>query len=1106
MTKLTFSKCKDETPPSKIARVFFLCVMLLGIILFAPLNAQTQQNLIVGQIFDTANNEPLIGVSVLVKGTATGTLTDINGKFSIAAPTGSTLVLTYIGFEKQEVNVGTKKSLQIQLKEDNAILDEVVVVGFGTQKKVNLTGAVGIATAKDIQDRPVMLATQALQGLVPGLNISQNNGSLESRAKINIRGTGTIGAGSTSSPLILIDGMEGDINALNPQDIENISVLKDASSSSIYGSRAPFGVILITTKKGTVGKTVVNYNNNFRWNKPVLMPQMMDSYTFANYFNDAALNGGGTAHFSDAWLANILAFQKGEISTSTVKNKNNNRWEEGFDPNGINNTGGNDNRDYYKEIFRSQSMGQEHNVSLSGGNEKVTYYTSFNLLAQDGLMQFNQDTYDRYAATVKVGYNAASWARVNYSNRFIRDKYKRPSAMTDGLFGDLGRQAWPTLPLYDPNGFLMQRTALALRDEGNDKIEKDNLYQQIQFIIEPVKNWKTFAEINYSTKNANRHWDKQVTYMYDVESNPFVWSKGSNVHEDHIKENQMAVNLYTEYSYTLGKKHNLKAMLGVQSEKMKQTKFGLQRDGILVPGINEIDGTSGTDYDGKPVVPSVNGSRQRWSTFGYFTRINYDYQGRYLAEFNLRNDGSSRYRSGNRWVWSPSFSLGWNIAQEDFWKPLQNIVGTLKLRGSYGQLANQNTDNWYPTYAAMTVKASEGVWMQNGIKPNVSWAPLTLIDQDLTWEKIRTTNLGLDFGLLNNRLTGSFDYFVRETRDMLGPAPERPAILGVGVPKANNTDLEDKGFELQIAWKDQLKNGLGYGVKFSLADYQTKIKRYPNLTGDLGARTGDTYISGRNMGEIWGYETLGVAKTQAEMDAHLATLSKGGQDALGNQWGAGDIMYADINGDGKINNGSNTLNDHGDLKVIGNTTPRYQFGFEITADWKGFDMRAFFQGIMKRDFWNGNYFFWGAYGGGDKQKDDGGSGMWWSTGFTQHQDYFRDANTNSVVNGVNEVNLDSYYPKPLFNSSKNTKRQTRYLQDASYIRLKNLQVGYTLPLAVSRKLHVSKLRVFVSGENLWTKTDMAEMFDPETVDGGWGNSGNVYPLSKVFAFGLNINF
>lgn len=1088
-----------------IPKVFFL-LFLLTTFMSVTTHAWSQNRQVTGSVIDAFSKEPLVGVSVAVKETTIGTITNLDGQFTISVPSNATLVFSYVGYSTQEILANNQTIIQVKLQENTEMIDEVVVVGFGTQKKVNLTGSVGVATAKDMQDRPVMLATQALQGLVPGLNISQNNGSLDSRAKINIRGTGTIDSDVSNSPLILIDGMEGDINAINPQDIENISVLKDAAAASIYGSRAPFGVILITTKTGAIGKTVVNYNNNFRWNKPVLMPKYMDSYTFANYFNDASINGGDNPHFGDAWLQNILAYQKGELKDPTVA-KSNGRWEEGYDPNGPNNTGGNDNRDYYKEIFRSSAMAQEHNMSINGGNEKVTFYTSFNILAQDGFMKFNQDTYDRYSATAKIGYNAFDWLRVNYSNRFVRDKYNRPSALTETLFQDLGRQAWPTLPLYDPNGYLLQRTAIGLRDAGNDKIETDNLYQQIQFVLEPVKNWKTFVEINYSTKNANRHWNKQVTYMHDVAGDPFVWSENSNVHEDQLKENRMGLNLYSEYAYSLNNVHNFKGMVGLQFDNMKQTKFGLQRDGILVPGINEIDGTSGTDYWGNPVVPSVNGSRSRWATLGYFGRINYDYQGRYLAEFNLRNDGSSRFRSGKRWVWSPSFSLGWNIAQENFWKPLQHIIGTLKIRGSYGQLANQTTNNWYPTYAAMTVKTSDGVWMQNGGKPNVAWSPNTLVREDLTWEKVRTTNLGLDLGLLSNRLTGSFDYFIRKTTDMLGPAQEMPAILGVGVPKANNTDLTDKGFELQIAWRDRLKNDLGYGLKFTLADYKTVIDKYPNQTGDI-----NTYIAGQQVGQIWGYKTIGIAKTQSEMDAHIATLPNGGQSALGSQWQAGDIMYKDLNGDGKINNGSRTMEDHGDLKVIGNSTPRYQFGVELTADWKGFDLRVFFQGVMKRDYWQGNYFFWGARGGGnDGSNNSGGNGsswqdggLWWSTGFEPHLDYFRDENTTSVINGVNAINTDSYYPRPLFSTAKNNYVQSRYLQDASYIRLKNLQIGYTIPKELTRKIRIEKVRVFFSGENLWIGTKMEKMFDPETIDGGW--RGSAYPLSTVLSFGLNVNF
>lgn len=1055
----------------------------------------TQQNITVeGKVTD-ALGEPIIGASVQEKGTTNGIVTDIDGRFSLSVESDATLIISFIGFQTQEVKAAAGKTINIVLKEDTEMLDEVVVVGFGTQKKVNLTGSVGTATSKELADRPVMLASQALQGLVPGLTISQNNGNLGARASIKIRGTGTIGSSSSGSPLILIDGMEGDINALNPQDIENISVLKDASASSIYGSRAPFGVILITTKKGTPGKTSVSYSNSFRWNKPLALPKFMDSYTFATYFNDASINNGWTPHFTDAWLANILAFQKGEITTTTVPNPNTGRWEEGFDPNGAGGTGGNDNRDYYREIFRTTAESQEHNFSINGGNEKVTYYTSFNFLTQDGLMVYNQDQYERYSATAKIGYNATDWLRVNYSNRFIREKYHHPSSMNKYLYRQIGMQGWPMLPLYDPNGHMLSRWALSLKDGGTNKSETDNSYQQIQFEFEPIKNWKTFAEVNYSIMNYDLHSENFVTYMYDLNENPYAYSTNSGVSEGRKKENYLNFNLYSEYSFTLEDKHNFKGLIGMQIEKMKQTQYGLSRDGILFPGVNEIDGTTGTDYWGAKVDPYLYGSRNRWATLGYFARINYDYEGRYLAELSIRDDGSSRFRSGNRYVWSPSFSLGWNISQEKFWKPLEKTINLFKIRGSYGQLANQNTHSWYPTYAAMGISSSGGYWLQNGLKPNIAWAPGTLVNTNQTWEKIRTMNLGADFGLFSNRLTGSFDYYIRKTKDMLGPAPERPVTLGVGVPQANNTDLKDYGFELQISWRDRLQNGLGYGVKFTLSDYQTVIERYPNETNYLG-----TYIAGQKTGQIWGYETVGIAKTQAEMDAHLASLPHGGQNALGSNWQAGDIMYKDLNGDGKISSGSYTLNDSGDMKVIGNTTPRYQVGFELTADWKGFDFRAFFQGILKRDYWQGSYFFFGAHGGG----------MWWSTGFTEHLDYFRDENTTSVQKGVLAANPNSYYPRALFDY-KNQNAQTRYLQDASYIRMKNLQLGYTLPATLTRKFGVNKLRVYVSGENLFTLTGVKSMFDPETIDAeesgdndGWG--GSVYPLSRVFSVGLNINF
>ena len=1037
-----------------------------------------QSKKITGTVVD-ATGMPVIGANVMVKGTTNGTITDMDGKFSLEVEDGAVLQVSYIGFANQEIKVGNQTSLSIAMKEDAEALDELVVVGFGTQKKVNLTGSVGTVESEVLESRPVQNAVQALQGTVPGLQITTTGGALDKQMDINIRGTGTIGEGSSGGPLVLIDGMEGDINSINPQDIENISVLKDAAASSIYGSRAPFGVILITTKGGKSGKVTVNYNNNFRWNAPVKMSKQMDSFTFATYYNDGMFNGGNTARFSPEHLQRIKDFQAGILTNPLIPRPGNESvWADGYDY-------GCANTDWYDVIYRDWAFSQEHNASVNGGTEKINFYVSMNFLDQNGLMEFNQDTYNRYTTTAKINVNLTNWAKLNYSNRFTREDFGRPSALTDDLYYNLARQGWPTLPVYDVNGYMYSSPspAMGLRDGGRDKTQTDNLYQQASLILEPVKNWITHVDFNYRIKSANRHWDDQYLYNHDVNGNPVIYDQSSNVHEDYLKENYMNINAYTEYTYNFGSGHNLKGMIGFQAEELNKTEFGLQRNGIIIPDLPEVDITNGMDYAGNVITPSTNGARYSWATAGFFGRINYDYKGKYLAEINLRYDGTSRFQKDQRWNWFPSFSLGWNMAHEGFWESLTDYVGTFKLRGSYGELGNQNTSSWYPTYRIIEVKASNGGWLQDGIKPNTATVP-ALISSTLGWERIRNWNIGLDFGAFDNRLTGSFDYFQRITEDMIGPAPELPYIIGLEVPKTNNTDLKTYGFDLVIGWQDKLKNGLGYGVKFVLSDAQTKITRYPNPTNTL-----DKYKAGEMMGDIYGYETIGIAKTKEEMDAHLATLPNGGQDALGTNWDAGDIMYKDLNGDGKIDNGANQYNDMGDLKKIGNNTPRFQFGLDLNADYKGFDFRAFFQGVMKRDYWQGSAYFWGI----------GNSGLWHSTGFVEHADYFRNDPEHALG-----MNLDAYYPRPVFDTGKNNQTQTRYLQNAAYIRLKNIQLGYTLPATLTQKFYVSKLRFFVSGENLWTGTSLANMFDPETIAGGSDGNGNAYPLSKTISFGLSV--
>lgn len=1053
---------------SLVKCTFYLIFLLLTI----RVSAQTMA--VSGKVLDTAGNG-VSDVSVLVKKSRTGTTTNAAGWFTIKAAKGDVLVFSSIGYTDKEVTVSTEDVGFVTLSRIVSDLADVVVVGFGTQRKVNMTGSVGTVTAKALADRPVRNTAQALQGLVTGLNISQNNGSLESNPGINIRGIGTIGT-SSSSPLILVDGMEGSINAINPQDIESISVLKDASASAVYGSRAAFGVILVTTKKGKVGKARLNYNNSLRSAGPLLLPKQMDSYTFALFFNDANLNGGSSAFFSPAHLQRIKDYQAGTFTQSIIADPNNpNRWADGYG-------NGNANVDWYKAMYRSSSFAQEHNLSLNGGSDRFSYYLSGNYMHQDGLMRFNTDWYDRYGVTAKINGKISEQISVNYTNRFIFEGYQRPSALTNGFYNDLGRQGWPTLPLYDPNGFLYSAPSPALRmaEGGVDRNQRDWNYQQLQLVLEPIKGWRTFGEFNYRARTDFRNWTVQRTYNHDVNGIPYLYDQNSEVYEYGYKENYYNTNIYSEFNKRYNQ-HNGKVMAGFQSELTKYRDLSASRQGIIVPGSATINTTSGVNNLGVAVPPTVSGQYQNWGIQGFFGRFNYDYDGKYLFEANARYDGSSRFRADSRWGLFPSVSVGWNVARESFVQNFSDVIDVFKFRASYGELGNQNTNVWYPTYVTIPVNTAAGNWLINGQRPNTASAP-PLLSSTLTWETIKTLNIGVDFAFFGSRLTGSFEIFRRKTADMVGPAPELPVTLGTTVPQTNNTDLTTRGFETEITWSDKLKNGLNYSFRFLLSDYQTTVDKYPNKTGALS-----TYREGQKLGEIWGLTTIGIAKSKEEMDAHLAKLN-GGQNVLGTQWDAGDVMYADYNNDGKIDKGNSTLANPGDLRVIGNSTPRYTVGFDANASWKGFDVRAFFQGVMKRDYWQGSYFFWGA-----------NNPIWWSTGFVEHTDYFRGEASHPLGQ-----NLNAYYPRPLFSSGKNRETQTRYLQDASYIRLKNVQIGYSLPASLIRRLHIQNFRVYLSGENLWTGTRTATMFDPETIDGG--ADGSVYPLQKVIAGGVSITF
>ena len=1047
-----------------------LFVTFVLILASVSLSAQIK---VTGKVTDEGNS-PLPGANIIVKGTSQGVISDFDGNYEIKAKQGDVLEFSFVGFKTQSKKVssgGNSLTINVVLQEDAQQLEDVVVVGFGTQKKTNLTGAVTMVDSKTLEARPVTTVTEALQGVAPGLNISTSNsgGQLNTNKGINIRGAGTIGDGSTSGPLVLIDGMEGDINALNPNDIENISILKDAAAASIYGSRAPFGVILITTKKGKAGIISINYTSSLRADSPIIRPKMADSYSFALYFNDADV--GGT-QFSDEKLKQIKDFQEGKRSEYMFRNSSN-KWEvwDVHDLLPVANT------NWIEEHYKKVSFSNEHNLSINGGSEKVQYYLSANFLDRDGLFRYAPETFNRYTLTGKINAQINDKLSLGYSTRFVRQNYEAPSYF-DGnnflFFHDIIRY-WPIVPLKDPNGYYVQESKVAyLRDGGRQKSEKDWLYTQLTATYNILENWDLKAEFNYRTYNDFSHTDNLTTYGNDADGNPFIiHNHTSSVKEYAYKENFFNPNVYTNYSLDLESGHSFKFMAGFQSELLKNRDLEAEKQNIITPINPTLKTSSSNDKINK-------GGYGHWATAGFFGRVNYDYKGRYLLEINGRYDGTSRFLRDQRWNFFPSVSVGWNIAQEGFWEPLQDAVSTLKIRGSWGELGNQNTNNWYPFYSAVDYHPNAGQWILGENKPSISSIP-GLISADLTWETIRSWNVGLDITALKNRLNFSFDYFNRETLNMVGPAPELPHTLGTAVPKTNNADMLSSGFELSLSWRDRIGEDFRYGIGILVSDARQKILKYPNPSFAL-----NHWYEGRYSGDIWGYTTIGIAKTQAEMDAHLANVK---QNRLGSNWSAGDIMYKDLDGDGEISNGENTLMKHGDLSIIGNDTPRYNFGVNLDASYKGFDLKLLLQGVGKRDFAVGGSYFWGGSGG-----------KWQTVVFKEHLDYFRDDANHPLG-----LNTDSYYPRADWESNRNRHTQTRYLQNAAYLRVKNVQFGYTIPQNFLANTGISNVRIYVSGENILTFTKLSKLYDPEMLGIGRSKEGSkAYPLSKTWSLGLSL--
>lgn len=1012
------------------------------------------QQMVSGSVKDIDGN-PLPGVNVLVDGTTNGTQTDFDGNYSIEADEGDILVFSYMGMITQRIEV-TTDVVEVTMKENTSELDEVIVVGYGVQKKENLTGAVGETSSVVLENRAVQNAGQALQGTVANLNVTTNPGSpgrIGQGSAFQIRGLGDINGGA--APLVLIDGVQGDLNLLNPIDIESISVLKDAASAAIYGARATFGVILVTTKKGSRKQTTVSINSSVSNNAQTVFPKTVNSLLYAETVNAAAANSGMNPIFGPDQMDRIRQYlsDPGSIPTTVPEPGDPSRWSYGL---------GNANVDYFDAYYSDSMVSQKHDFAVSGGGDNTDYRISLGYLDQDGIYEIGQDNYKRYNLLANINTDLNEKLKFSFQTLYNRGFTNEPydySAQTGDLF-HITYTRQPHWPLYDPNGYPLWTSEIQYFEGSRRKIREDELKLMGTVVFEPIKDWKTTARYSYSKLMTEVNAHQAVLQAHDTDGNPYDIQSVNSVSKTNASRDYESLELFSSYDKTIGG-HYFNVLLGGQREDYTRNAISGYVPNLVTDAIPSLNTGTG--------IRQTSDSIDEWVNIGFFGRVNYNYKGKYLFEANARYDGTSKFPVGNQWGFFPSVSAGWNIAKENFFKVEE--INSLKLRASYGELGNQQISN-YLFYAQVPIRTNLG-YIIDGERPNYISAP-GLVSNNLTWATANTLDFGLDVTMLKNRLSLSFDWFERKTLDMVGPAEALPSILGVGVPVTNNADMVTKGFELTLGWNDVINEEFNYSLQFNLSDNFSKITKYNSTTNNIWG-----FYPGKEIGEIWGYTTAGIIQS----DEQLNNMADQTTYIYGGNWNLGDIEYTDLNGDGVISQGENTIEDPGDLRRIGNTTPRYAFGFTTRFDWKGFDFNMFWQGIAKREVSLGDIPFYGL------------TGSWTQQVFETTLDYWTPENT------------DAYFARPYATGEirKNQQQQTRFLQDASYMRLKNLQLGYSLPSTVLDPLGFSRLRVYVSGENLLTFSPIDENFDPERLHGYYG-PGKSYPLFRTITMGVNIEF
>ena len=1042
-----------------------------------PEIAQQKKITVKGNVKD-GTGFPLAGVNVVVKGTSQGIMTDVDGNFILENVDPSVrLDFSYIGFKPMEVPA--EEMMALVMREDNEQLNEIVVVGYGVQKKANLTGAVDKIDSKALSALQVNTMAEALQGQIPNLNVDVADGKPGRPASFNIRGTTSINGGA---PLIIIDEVAStseELNNLSPKDIEEISVLKDAASAAIYGARGTYGVILITTKRAKAGDMQVSYSNNFGWSKATRIMDLYNAPDYASIINDFASNIGQSFftssqvnYFEQSWTDSSLPAGKYQKEGGTLF--------------------GNQQHNFYKEWLREFTPRQNHHINILGGGDKFKYFLSGDFNHEEGNIEFKPDKIDRYSMRSNVTYDINNHISIFNNTSFLYRKDDLAYTNVYSWISNIYRYIECTNPYVpetmDVNGTEMFTDAGYYRkfvsDQSSNVTKLNQFSTTLGFNISLLgKDLRIHGDFTYKHSDSNNLVWTNLTgpllYLYSNNNAICEVYPNGNSEISRTMNNMRTtyVNVYGTYDKLIDKQHHVTFMVGFNREDNAFFAMtGSRSDPFLV------DQHSLNLASGNAVITESDDQSASQSAF---FRANYNFNERYLLEVNGCYNVSSKFPQGQRDAMFFSVSGGWRASEEAFFEPLKETINNLKIRASYGALGNQNVGS-YDYLSIMSMRQTS--YTLEGERVNYTSSPAPK-SPNFTWEKAETVDVGLDFSLLNNRLSFSGDFYQRDTKNMLAKFHSLPSVFGATVPKENNAKLRTKGWEASVHWSDAFKlsgKDFNYGVRFGISDYTSKILEYYNPTNYL-----DDYYVGQTIGEIWGLENDGYYKTDEEAmnGAHLTTSWNKNYER------AGCIKFKDVDNDGQISKGLWTLDNHGDFKVIGNTTPRYQYSFTLNASWYGFDVNAFFKGVAKRDIFpdGASVAFWGPYSRKYMLMPDFvGQNIW------------------------TPENPDAYFPRPQAyiagdNGLDLSFPQTKYLQNAAYLRLKNLTVGYTLPRELTRKIKVDRLRVYFTGQNLFEATKLNSSLDPEGLEHDPDASasvgmGTAYPVQRTYSFGLELQF